>query len=156
MLQRSNVQDWRPLRYLHILRLLQLKAGLKTAPVPPFPWQGHGSAAATQPDSPQALDAAERRQGEGWLVFRAPSVRPILFTGCRPNVFHAGSLPLSLTSLQLGDSRHFQRPPGARPARAHAQSRPFPRRGLEPIGAPLSRRPVPPPLRLRSPWLGGW
>lgn len=95
--------------------------------------------------------------GEGWLVFRTPSVRRILFTGCRPDVFQAASLPLSLTSLQLGDSRHFQRPPGARLARAHAQPRPFPRRGLEPIGAPLSRRPVPPRpsgYDLRG-WVGG-
>lgn len=155
MRQSPQMQDCKPLRYLWILALLQLKAASKTAPVPPHPSRALAQRATTSAGRNAGPDATERPPEGLTLVFR-PLFSSHPFHRLKADASHSESLLFALTSLQLGDSRHFS-------TAARGASRPC--ACAAPPGSAAwsaaNRRaalaaPSPAPLRLCPPWLGGW
>ena len=115
----------------------------------PYPLEPR-AAAATPAGYSAGPDAAERPCDRLTLVFRGPSFRPILFTE-KANTLHQVDLPVALTGLQLGDSRHFSTAAGGAPCLC-ARALPSAPWSVANRGAVLAV-PSPASLHLCSPWL---
>ena len=117
--------------------------------------QGPGAADATPAGRSAGPDAAERPPKRRSLCSARPAFVPSFSqeegqTPFTRQTSHSHSPAFSSATVAI-----FQPPSGARLGRAHAQLRPAMRRGLQPIGAPLSRLSFPPLSVFSLPGWGG-